>query len=629
MPSAAVQSAASQTLQRSSDLFATPGKRTVVLALALFLLTIIVYSAIGKNAFINFDDTYYITENPHVKSGLHWETVKWAFTSYHAANWHPLTWLSHALDCQLFGLNPAGHHFMNVLLHGLNVVLLFLFLQSMTGFTWRSLFIAGLFAVHPLAVESVAWAAERKNVLSMFFFLLAMCAYVSYARQPRRWRYLTVTILFALALMSKPQVITFPFVLLLLDYWPLRRVRFGNLEASSAAKSPASLLLEKIPFFIFSALSAVVTMHAQRAGEAVRTVNEYPPLARAETAIFSYALYLRDIIFPLHLAPIYPHPVNSLCMNCGLEWWKIAISVALLVVISVLCVVLRQRRYLAVGWLWFIGTLVPMIGIVQVGTQGRADRYLYLPVIGIFVAIVWGVSEVLKSRAAPRALIVLACGLILTVLSAITYRQIASWRNSETLWNYTLRVTDRNFMAEDNLAQELAHQGRTLEAMVHFHNTLNLYNWGPSDLITFGVYEQRHGYPTDAIKQYERALRNTTDASTRALEFSNMGSAYMDLKDIDHAEGSFEQALQADPKNVAALIGTGLIAHKRGNLNLAIHQYSAAISVKPSDLAYTLLGRAFEQSGRASDATNAYNMASALSSDFQSTRAAVDQLLNE
>ena len=268
-----------------------------------------------------------------------------------------------------------------------------------------------------------------------------------------------------------------------------------------------------------------------------------------------------------------------------------------------------------------------MIGLIQVGVQARADRYMYVALIGILSATIWGVAELLARYRVSPAWAGALFGLVMAALSIAAFNQIGHWQNSETLWNYTIAVTSNNFLAEDNLAQELAHQGRTQEAMVHFQNTLRLYDWGPSDLIMFGVYEQRHGYTSDSIKQYERALKNTTDTNTRATELSNMGSAYMDLKDVEHARESFDQALQSDPNNVSALIGTGLIAQKSGNLELAIRQFTKAVSIKPSDLGYALLGRAFEQSGRASDATTAYDQAQKLSPDMETTRATVNHFL--
>lgn len=629
MPSVATKIVALETTLKSSELFSSPGKKTFILSLALVLLTVLVYLPVRNNGFINFDDNRYITDNAQVKAGFTWETVKWAFTTYEAANWHPLTWLSHALDCQLFGMSPSAPHLISVLLHALNAVLLFLVLQSLSGFTWRSLMVAALFAVHPINVESVAWAAERKTVLSMLFFLLAIWIYCRYVRQPTTARYLGVAGLFPLALMSKPQVIIFPFALLLLDYWPLGRMKFAVPLASADStaevrqRSFSSLLAEKIPLFGLSAISAAVTLQAQRAGYAVRTVTEYSLGSRVETAIVSYVLYLRDAFFPRHLAPIYPHAEGLLAA------WRVLLAATILIAISWLAVCSRKRApYFLFGWLWFLGTLVPMIGLIQVGVQARADRYMYVSLIGVLVAAIWGIADLLARYKVSPIIGAAACAAVLVALSVATFRQIRHWRDSETLWNYTLAVTGQNFMAEDNLAQELANQGRTKEALVHFHKVLQLHVWQPSQLIAFGMYEQRQGYSSDAIAQYQRALQKTSDPKTRAVEFSNIGSAYMDLKEIDRAQQSFEKALQVDPNNVPALIGTGLIAQKTGNLDLAIERYTKAATIKPSDLAYILLGRAFERSGRTSEANAAYATAEKISPDIQSARSAADHLLD-
>src|ERR1700688_2548443 len=417
MPSAAIHLPTPESPARSSGLFSSPERRTLVLSLALVLLTVLVYWGIGNNAFINFDDNQYITDNFQVKSGLSWDTVKWAFITYDAANWHPLTWLSHALDCQLFGLNPAGHHFISVLAPALDVVVLFLVLQSLTGFTWRSLMVATLFAVHPLNVESVAWAAERKTLLSMTFFLLALWAYCSYVRKPSLARYLGVAALFVLALMSKPQVITFPILLLLLDYWPLRRTRLFTTESDSGGavplKSSSWLLAEKVPLLALSGVSAVITVRAQSAAHAVRTVVEYSLASRIENAIVSYAWYVRDVLLPRHLAPIYPHPAGLI------ETWKVVLAAAILIALSVLAIIARKRApYMLFGWLWFLGAMVPMIGLIQVGVQARADRYMYIALIGILVATIWGVSELLARYKVSPAWAGAIFGLVVGALSS-------------------------------------------------------------------------------------------------------------------------------------------------------------------------------------------------------------------
>jgi tetratricopeptide (TPR) repeat protein len=610
----------------SGELFSSPGKRSVISGLSLILLSVAVYFPVGRNGFINFDDNHYITDNPQVSSPLTRETVKWAFTTFDAANWHPLTWISHALDYHLFGLNAAGHHFESVLIHALNVVLLFLVLQALTGFTWRSLVVASLFAVHPLNVESVAWAAERKTVLSMLFLLLALWAYARYIRRPSVGRYSLVVAVFASALMSKPQVITFPFVLLLLDYWPLRRSHWlpasNNHGSTDEPRSFLWLVAEKIPLFVLSAASALITLRAQHAGNAVRTAAEYSWALRVENALVSYVLYFRDVFFPHHLAPIYPHPTALF------PFWKVIAASGLLLTISAMVVLARkQAPYLIVGWLWFLGTLVPMIGLVQVGLQARADRYMYVAIIGVLVALVWGTGEVVNRYKFSTALTATLCAFPVLGLSVATYRQVSFWRDSETLWNYTMSVTHDNFMAEDNLAQELAHQGRTEEALIHFHHILNLHDWSASDLISFGVYEQHNGYAGDAIKQYQRALATAQDSSTRVLALSDIASAYLDLGNPNPAKENYDAALKINPNDARALIGSGLAAHRMGNLPSAIQQYRKAVANAPSDLAYELLGRALAQSGHSTDAQQSFQKADQLSSDPKAMRAFVDHLL--
>jgi tetratricopeptide (TPR) repeat protein len=427
--------------------------------------------------------------------------------------------------------------------------------------------------------------------------------------------------------MCKPQVIAFPVVLLLLDYWPLGRTRFGASAQSDSAvrqQSFARLVGEKIPLLGISAISAVITLEAQRAGHAVRTAVEYSLASRIETAIVSYVWYVRDVFVPWHLAPIYPHADGLLAT------WKVLLSGTVLIAISAIVVMARKRApYLLFGWLWFLSTLVPMIGLIQVGEQARADRYMYVSLIGILVAVIWGSAELLGRYKVSPAWSASLFTIVLLAFSVATFRQIGHWRDSETLWNYTMSVTERNFMAEDNLAQEQANQGRTEEALVHFHNVLKLHDWPPSQLIAFAAYEQRQGYAADAIIQYERALRESNDPKTRSLELSNIGSAYMDLKDSEHARQSFDQALQFDPENVPALIGSGLIAQRSGNLTLAIRQYTKAISLKPNDLGYALLSRAFEQSGRISDADIAEAQAEKFSQNIENTRSTVNHLLAE
>src|ERR1700730_11983418 len=403
-------------------------RQTLMLSLVLFAAVLVSYSPVIHNGFIDYDDNEYITDNLHVRAGITWATVGWAFTTYDDANWHPLTWLSHALDCELFGLNPAGHHGVNVLLHAANAVLLFLLLQSATGLRWRSLMVAALFALHPMNVESVAWAAERKNVLSMLFFLLALYAYVWYARGPGLRRCAAVAFLFALSLLAKPQAITFPFLLSLWDYWPLRRIDAAaeTTQVGGTHKlSRARLLLEKLPLLLLSAASAVVTMEAQQAGGAVKDLAHYSLLLRLETTVISYARYLGKAFWPSKLVLPYPHPLKLY------PAWQVGAAMILLLLITVLVLRAREQRYLAVGWFWFLGSLVPMIGLVQVGAQAMADRYAYISFLGLFLMLTFLAAEWAQTHRRSDAWLAVPAISCLLALGTITHRQVGYWQNTE------------------------------------------------------------------------------------------------------------------------------------------------------------------------------------------------------
>ena len=385
---------------------------------------------------------------------LAWSTVKWAFSSYDASNWHPLTWLSHALDYQMFGLNPAGHHVVNVLIHGLNAVLLFLLLTWGTKRVGASLLVAGLFAVHPLNVESVAWVAERKNVLSTLFFLLTIGAYGWYARKPEWRRYLLVAALFAAGLLAKPMVITLPFVLLLLDYWPLERMQVGSRDVRGVGF--ARLVLEKIPLLLISGASAWVTLKAQQT--AVRTFGEYPLAVRIENAVVAYGLYLEKMFWPARLATLYPHPTELLPM------WQVILSGLTLIAITALVVKFRRKRYLPVGWFWFLGSLVPVIGLVQVGIASMADRYAYTPLIGIFVMIAWGADDLAEKENVPTMWRIVPAACVLLALGAVTHRQMSYWESEYALWSHTLAVTERNPIAQGAMASALINPDQAMTA---------------------------------------------------------------------------------------------------------------------------------------------------------------------
>src|SRR5580700_1852215 len=442
-------------LRKSTPEITSPDARhhrliTFALAVSLALATLAVYHSVGSHPFIDYDDHDYVTNNSHVKAGLTWDTFTWAWTSTQASNWHPVTWLSHAADCELHGLNPSGHHWTNLLLHTLNVALVFLLLERVTGARWRSLFAAALFALHPLNVESVAWIAERKNVLSTLFFLSALGAYGWYAAKPGVKRYLVVAAFFALGLAAKPMVITLPFVFLLMDFWPLQRVQgWGPATASRAragkrkqatedeaiasplglpSRPVSRLLLEKLPLFIFLFASAIITVIAQRSS-AIRSLSKIPMDERLENALYSYALYIWKAFWPTRLALFYPHPTDTL------TGWQLGL--AFLFLFSVTALVWNQRSvrpYLVTGWLWYLGTLVPVIGIVQVGDQAMADRYAYIPLIGIFVMVVWGIGDWADGRNVNVGLRWAASVAVLAALSFLTWRQIGYWRSDIDVW---------------------------------------------------------------------------------------------------------------------------------------------------------------------------------------------------
>ena len=587
----------------SSKLFQSPAKRTPLLCLLLSVVVLVFYSPVTHNGFINYDDDGYITANPHVRSGLTWATVKWAFTTYDQGNWHPLTWLSHALDCALFGLNPAGPHDMNVLLHAANAVLLFLLLQSATGFRWRSLMVAAVFALHPMNVESVAWAAERKNVLSMLFFLLALHAYVWYTRRPGLRRYAAVAFFFALALLSKPQVIALPFLLLLWDYWPLGRIGAPGVPGPTAPGekvprlSSGWLVLEKAPLLLLSAVSAVVTMKAQRAGLAVQTFSRYSLLLRLETAVVSYVRYLGKALWPSQLVALYPHPTELY------PAWQAGAAVVLLLLITALVLRARDRRYLAVGWFWFLGSLVPVIGLVQVGFQAMADRYAYIPFIGLFLTITWLAADWAQARQVSARWLAVASVCCLLALGTLTYRQVGYWHDSSSFWLRTLALTRDNYVAQNNLGEFLLNQGRTEEAAAHFRSALDIRPDGLTANLNLGAYEDRRGNLPAAIERYQMVARHAADLGMRATAYSSLGFAYRGMGQATKAKQCFETALQLEPDGARAMTGLGLIAQENGDMTEAIRQYSRAAAVQPTDVGYLLLAQALRQEGRLDEAT--------------------------
>ncbi len=594
-------------------LFGASNHRVLITCLFLAVGTLAVYNSAAKHPFLNYDDDRYVTANTHVRAGLQWSTVRWAFASTEQANWHPLTWLSHALDYQLFQLNPAGHHYVNILFHVLNAVLLYLVLVWSTGARGRSAVVAALFALHPIQVESVAWVSERKNLLSLTFFLLALAAYRQYAVAPLLRRYLVVASLFAGGLMTKPQVITFPCVLLLWDYWPLNRL--AEVRPSTCVK----LLAEKIPLFVLSGASALITIVAQRSGGAMAGTSDYSLLYRMGNAAVAYLLYLEKAVWPSKLAPFYPYlPITAL-----------QLVGALLVLGGITAIVLRfrERRYLLVGWMWFLGTLVPMIGLVQVGDQAMADRYAYLPFIGLFLMIAWGVADLGERFRVPSGSIPVVALSILAILAAATYRQLHYWQDNLVLWTRTLDVTRNNYVAEDNLAGALIMAGRFEEAIPHFREAARINPRDGSANLNLGAYEQQQGNFRRAIEHYQVVVHSIEEPQLLSLTFSNMGFAFRGLRDEASARQSFEASVRAETGNAKGWLGLGLVAQQEGDYSVAAASYAHATAIQPSDFGYLLLSQSLEKSGRGAEARAALEEAQRLSKNFQQTEEVVRNLL--
>jgi Tfp pilus assembly protein PilF len=600
LSSAAVRLERDPTVTKPGGVFAPLEKRRAVLCLVLIALTLAFYNPITHDGFVLLDDVPYILSNPPVRAGLTWATVKWSFTSFHAGYWHPLTWLSHALDCQLFGLNPSGHHYVSLLFHTANAVLLFILLLEATQVVWPSLLVSALFALHPVNVESVAWAAERKNVLSMLFFLLALLAYGRYARSGGVGRYTLAALFFGLGLMAKPQIITLPCVLLLWDYWPLRRMfpMPDEMNSSTGTKPPSLrfLLLEKIPLLVIVVASSIITVRAQQSADAVRTLSEFSFSARLENAVVSYGRYLASLFWPRHLAPLYPHPENSL------PAWQVIVCLLVLAGLTVCSLYFRQRRYLAVGWFWFLGVLVPMIGIVQVGEQARADRFVYIPMIGIAISLVWAIWEVADQRKISPKWVLAPAAVVLIVLGGLTYRQLGFWRDGETLWRYTLSVTQRNYMAHQSLAMALDRQGRIEEAIPEFRAAEALHNFPLGQVLNLGIYEQRNGHLQGAIELYQKVLSKTQDPKLLALAWSQSGSANVQMKSFDQAKACFENALRLDPMYPPALVGNGLLAERSGEFGRAAELLARAVEVDQSVVSILLQAEALRRGGRLAEA---------------------------
>ena len=563
---------------------------TIVIYLFLAAISLAVFGQTIRYDFVNFDDDLYVYNAPAIQVGLTIKGIALAFTSPHARNWHPLATISHMLDCQLYGLKAGGHHATNIVLHTIAVLLLFRVLRQMTGAVWKSVVVAALFAVHPLHVESVAWVSERKDVLSAVFFILMLDAYVRYARAASITRYLAVTVLFAAGLMSKPMLVSVPAVLLLLDYWPLRRF-----EQPSSTKGKAKILksgnqrhvirrlfLEKIPLLVLSAGSCVITFVLQK--RAIGAIAPLPFLWRVQNAFASYVIYVWKTLWPTRLAVFYPHPNNTLAI------WEVILAIGFLLAITVAAIVFRSERpYVFTGWFWYLGMLVPVIGLVQAGEQGHADRYTYLPHIGLFLLAVWLAADVTAVRQSRSRFAVATAVVIIVALAWAAFIQTSYWRNSETLWTHALAVTSDNDFAHNNLGYLCVDRGELDKAISHFETALRIrssrqdthYDVG-SAFVQMNLADAlaRKGQSDEAMVHYEEAIKlqpNYADA------YYNRGNVLFAKGRIDEAIADWEKTLQIQPNDADAHTCLGNALLRQGSLKEAIAHYEKALALAPED----------------------------------------------
>jgi len=569
-----------------------------------------IYAQVGEHSFTNYDDNIYVYENPVVKKGLSWHGVAWSFTTFHAANWHPITWISHMADVSIFGLEAGWHHRINVLFHISNTVILFLVLMRMTGALWQSAFVAALFAVHPLHVESVAWVAERKDVLSTFFWMLTMGAYARYAQSPGLTRYLGVLFFYALGLMCKPMLVTLPFVLLLLDYWPLRRMGATVSTGAVSASLLLRLVREKLPLVALSAASCVITYFAQLQGGGIAPQEEISAGIRISNAIVSYAAYLKNTFWPVALSVFYPHPGT---ISASIPIWQIAGSALLIGGISLYALWQGRRRpYLAVGWLWYLGTLFPVIGLVQAGAQALADRYSYVPLIGVFVMVAWGIPVVLEGWRYRRPTLMALGGAILFVLSVAAWNQAGYWRDNLTLYTRALSVTEKNWLAWMNLGSTYETLGKHPSALEAYREVVRIRPMYPRAWANLSVGYRNLGRYPEATEALGKALEIDPEY---ARGWNILGDTYSHLGQHEAAAEAYRTAVRKSPEYADAWNNLAIAHGKLGQYFQAIDALRIALRISPEDAeAWNNLGIAFASSGQDSQAIEAFRNALNLNS---------------
>jgi tetratricopeptide (TPR) repeat protein len=595
-----------------------------LLALLLIAITLFSYWPTFSNGFLNYDDNGYIVQNVHLQPGLTAANIFWSFRATIMANWHPITWISHMADIQLFGLHPWGHHATSLFLHGLNVVLLFFLLRFATGFLWRSFIVAALFALHPFNVECVAWVSERKSLLCTLFLFLALFAYGWYVHKPGVVRYSTVAILFAFGLASKPMIITLPFALLLLDYWPLARLPIPEDSENTALffKKLWPLVLEKIPLFLLSAASAYITVFAQAQSNAIAVKGILTFPVRLANALWSYLLYILKGLWPTRLIIFYPHPDDTLPL------WKPLLALAVILAFTYFCIRDRRHRYLITGWLWYLGCLVPVIGLVQVGRQAMADRYAYTPLIGIFVLAVWWIAE--HSGWLPHRSELLAgvFAILLIFFGALTWRQTTYWKNSFTVFGHALKVAPVNFIAENNLGEAYLQIGQPDLAYGHFLRVteekprfgLGHYNLG---LILIGQKRRN-----EAREEFQLAIQYGQENSDIAMAYHNLGIMVLEDNQPNEAISLFSEALRLSPGKQSSYLARGLAEFRLNNFRAAEADFVEGASLAPDAAACFWVGRSREAQGNASGAIEAYRKTLELQPDMYEANKRLNALLS-
>ena len=615
--------------------------RVVVLAFALVAATLLAFAPVVSNEFINYDDDINLTKNLKVQQGLTLESLRWAFTNVEYQNWHPLTWISHILDFQLFGMQAGGHHVVSVFIHAVSAALLFAVFNAMTGALWRSLLVAALFALHPLRVESVAWAAERKDVLTVFFGIVALGAYLRFARRRLAGSYAASLIFFSCALMSKAMLVTFPALLLLLDLWPLGR--WSRSQSRAVPFLPGrGIVFEKLPFFALSAAASVLAFYAQASGGAVGYVIQFPLAQRVANAFRSHAVYLGKLLWPTKLAVFYPY------FWADVPWWQPALGVVLVVAISAAVIMfLRRRPAYFVGWAWYLGTSLPVIGIIQVGSQSLADRYTYLPQIGLVLIIAWGLGDLCSRWPKSRTAVIAASALALAALSAATWAQVTRWRSSETLFTHALSVTQDNYIALSNLGTALAEKGRETEGSVLIRRAFEvnpMYRTAVFDRA--GDYYAKRGLAREAAEQYRKALaiepyNRTIQGKLSALgEGANAPSSSAQATEDPHASlrgkpgGNPHDGLPRAPAGSQTGAAAPRNDFERGNFLVnagrreeAVAAYREAVRKEPGNFeAWNNLGCALGELGRRAESIAAFEETLRLKPDNMSARTNLKQL---